>query len=120
MLYKIWKSLIFCAFLFLINKIMFGGSNGKATDTFVGKIILGGKTINNYNAQLNPSIEYKILGEEIVNLTFGADIKMGIKSKSNVLGQMFDYLRFSGTYIFILLFSILFYRSRFSSFSENF
>ena len=100
MLEKVYKSIAWCITLTLINMALFGWPKDEVVDTVVGKILFGTEEFDDVIiVEPIPTFQDK---EEIVQIDLEAYMGMGIKRKSYIVGQIFDYVRFSGNYIFNL------------------
>ena len=96
MLLKFCKIIAYCAAIELINRLIFGGSKDNVEDTIVGKILIGDEEINNNAVKMNSTSTIIALYDEINSIDFEANMAMGVKRKSDVAGQIFDYLRLPG------------------------
>ena len=77
---------------------MFGGPKDKTADTLVGKILLGNNELdeNTHSSDVSISISN---WKKSINIDFEASMTMGIKRKSYIIGQVFDYSRITGILI---------------------
>ena len=60
-------------------------------DSIVGRIAMGRE-----DARGGSNVNLMLFWDEQIEAEFEATMRMGVRRRSNVVGQMFDYLRLSG------------------------
>ena len=80
---------------YFLHALVIGIGDRLETDTLASRILLG--TLASDQAIKN-HVEENQYGKDmsIFNVKLGVTVKMGIKRKSNIFGQVYDFLRLSG------------------------
>ena len=80
---------------YLLHALVIGIGDRLETDTLASRILLGAIASNQ---EIKNHVEENKYGKDmdIFNAKLGVTVKMGIKRKSNIFGQAYDFLRLSG------------------------
>ena len=87
--------------------IIFGWPNNGVKDTVASKMLFGEESNSIEMLKEGYKSELKNYNNEIFNFEFEALGEFGVRRRSNVIGQEFDFLRFSGI---IFVYKYLIYR----------
>ena len=89
------KIVFWLAISYLLHALTIGIADRHEADTLVGKILLPASAVDQHTITQSISDASSPL-IEVVSFSFDAAVKLGIKRRSNIVGQIYDYLRLAG------------------------
>ena len=92
---KISKIVFWLAITYLLHALIIGIADRHEADTLVGKILLPANAVDQHTTTQSISDVSSSLNE-VVSFSFDAAVKLDIKRRSNIVGQIYDYLRLAG------------------------
>ena len=92
---KISKIVFWLSISYLFHALIIGIADRHEADTLVGKILLPASAVDQHTTTQSISDVSSSLNE-VVSFSFDTAVKLGIKRRSNIVGQIYDYLRLAG------------------------